>query len=394
MTDRQRDVVLLGDWLSWGPDSLPPSRWNRNIPFVSWIFANRRPRLCVELGSRTGESFRPLCQIVDRFSPGSRCIGIDPWNGAGGTSGRRHSVYEELRDRCETRHPGSASVLRMELNDAVSQFDQECIDFLHIARPDDAADCAPLDLSIWRPKLRPGCVIMLSRSKQDGGDDPETKLWPLLSEWYPSTFLSSPHLMAVAQVPYEAEAPIVDFLRSDPTALSAFFRLLGQRFEYRHVIGSDPMSPDALRRYLSKVLNDHAEDIARLENQHAVAIDALDQQITSMDERLFVRSSELSNRQTEADILLARLASSAASYDREREDLHARVSELNERHSLDLATLQHQINLRDIHINELNTYINAITTTRSWRMTRPLRMVQAALIRLKVAHRSGQPPID
>jgi len=385
MTDRQREVVLLGDWLSWSPDSLPPSRWNRNIPFVTWIFANLGPRQCVEIGSGSGESFRPLCQIADRFSPKGQCIGIDPWKDDDGTSIWGRSIYEELRDRCETLHPDSASVLRMELDDAPSQFDPASIDFLHIAPPDRTRNSAPVDLSLWRPKLRAGSVVMVSRSTEDGVDDPMIKVWQLLSDWYPSAFVGSPYLAGVAQVPYETGAPLVEFLQSNATALSTFFRLLGERFEYRYVIGSDPMSPDALRRYFSQILSDHAEEVSRSDKQQAAALDALNEQIASINERLFVGAAEVNTLQAETDILLAKLASSAATYDREREDLHLRLSELNERHRQHLATLQHQINLRDIQINELSTHINAMVATRSWQITKPLRMIQRVLVRLRLA---------
>jgi hypothetical protein len=348
---------------------------------MSWIFWNLKPALSVELGSSSGDSFWALCQIADRFNRGSRTVGIDPWRTPSTTASQHNPVFEELRERCATHHADTATLLRMELNAAASEFEDKSVDLLHIAPRNYEADNAPLDLTTWRPKLRPGGVIVITGSKENSTDDSERKLWRLLSEMFPAVLVSASHLAGIAQIPHEGEAPLVELLEKESGQLSLLFRLLGERVEYRHVIGSDPISARGLRMYLSGLLAEHAALVHHMEEQHRSEIEDRDLRIISVNEQLIARAYEVNERQAEADALLARLSKYAAEYEREREGLRAQVEELHRERGIDIATLTHEINLREIRIN-------TIMATRSWQVTKPLRAIQALLIRLK---RLGRP---
>src|SRR5690242_15534798 len=77
MSDAARRDLLVGDWLSWNPASLPPSRWNAFVPLFAWVFDVVEPALTVELGCGTGESFRPLCELAGRVATPRRIVGVD-----------------------------------------------------------------------------------------------------------------------------------------------------------------------------------------------------------------------------------------------------------------------------------------------------------------------------
>jgi hypothetical protein len=266
----------------------------------------------------------------------------------------------------------------MELNAAAGEFEDESIDLLHIARTSSEVDSSPLDLTTWKPKLRLGGVIVITSSAESAADDFGRKLWRGLSESFPSVLVDTSHLLGIAQIPSDEGTPLIALLEQQFSHLRTLFRVLGERVDYRHVIGAEPVSAHGLRLYISELLTEHADVFRRIEAQHQSEIDATNQKVASLSEQLLASAYEISERKTEADTLLATLSRYAADYERERNAFHTQLSELHHRHGADLDTLRHEINLRDIKIQ-------AIISTVSWQVTKPLRVIQRLLIRLGLA---------
>lgn len=386
MTETERGDLLAGNWLSWTPDALLPSGWNRHIPLFAWLFERLNPRLSVELGVRNGASFRPLCQLIDRFSDRGAFIGIDTWPGGPSGPWEGDSQYQGLTDFCATHYPDVASLLRLDLAEAVREFEDESVDFLHIAASGTAGG-TPFDPTTWAAKLRPGGVIVFICSDEPKLDDDTDKAWRQISEFYPSASIGVPGFTGIAQHPSEGQAPILQALQADPRAASALFRLLGERMEFRHALSSEPLTAAGLRKYLADLLSDHAGDIRRLEAQHEVARQALDQQLASTYDRLLDRSLELGRIQNEADYLMAKLADLSARNER-------RIASLETSHAAEVELLKDNLVLQaqsydalQSHLVEQEAHINALQRTVSWRLTRPLRVVQG--VRLKIRRRLG-----
>jgi hypothetical protein len=367
MTDAPHEVSLLGDWLSWDPASLPPSRRNMLAPFLTWIFSYLEPSLSVELGSRDGETFRALCQISDRFSPRGRLVAIDPWSGDHLSAHLAQSAYEGLREFCRARHAARASVLRAEIQAAASEFEDGSIDLLHVARVEEISGGSPVDLDVWGPKLSDRSIVVITGAA-DGRemDDVTLKMWHHLSDTYPSALIRLPGPVGLAEHPRDGRAPLVEFLQSAPDQLSSLFRLLGERTDFRHIVGSDAQSGAGLQTYISGLTREHAEDLRRIRDQHQVRVEELERRLASEMDRCIEKADQLRQIQFEADFLLAQLARRAAGFEDQ----------------------QHTVEPLAAILADRNAYIEALTNTVSWRVTRPLRAIQTRLIRAKIVRRS------
>lgn len=367
MTHSTPEDFLLGEWLSWSPQSLSPSSWNRQVPFACWLFESLSPNLCVELGTGSGQSFRALCQVADRFASGARLVGVDQWPVETSAFWRRNAEYEALSEYCATRLPDRAALLRMPLNEAVGEFADGSIDFLHVAPLGDGIGGSVPDLALWMPKIRPGGVVVVSSIVGDKPDDATQKLWHQLAEYCPFVSLAGPDLAGIGQVPADDGSRIVEILRTHSKSVSSLLRVLAERIEFRHLLGSEPVTAGGLRRHLAESIDVHAEEVARITAQSQEAREALQQELASISEQLLARWRQAEELQTEADCLLAKLAVQAAAHERELEGLRRELDRsVDERKRL------------EGEVEQREALIQAVTRTLSWRLTRPLRMIQSA----------------
>lgn len=371
MTQTAPSTLLAGTWLTWGPDSLPPSRRNRHIPLLAWIVERLHPRLTVEIGVGVGESFRPLCQLAERYGDRSRVVGVDSWHGDGPGDWAGRSRYDLLAEYCATHHPEVASLVRTDPAEAVRDLTDASIDLLHIAAPVEGV-AATFDPSVWLAKVRPGGVVLVTSADELRQDGDTAKVWAQVSEGLPAVIVEVPAFAGIVQLPEGGGTPLVDILRSDTGAATALFRLLGERIEFRHSLGSEPIGPAGVQSYLATQADGHAAAVRRLEAQHEVARHSMEERLASTYDRLVEASSELGRARYETDYLLAKLA-----------DQGARIEALEAAHAAELLALEdkltqqgHRYNALERHAADQQAHISSMQATVSWRVTRPLRLVQ------------------
>lgn len=374
MTSQPQDGLLAGDWLSWSPETLAPSRWNDYVPFFAWIVERLGPSLAVELGSGSGTSFKPLCRVADRFAHKGRFVGIDSWRSDTSTFPDGDSVHDGLLEYCSTCHSQVASLLRMDPNEAVSQFEYDSIDLVHIA-PRASDGGSSLDPSLWMSKLRPGGVFVLTCLDDHRPDEATTKIWQQLSECYPSVVLDLPRFIGLAQRPGDGIIDLVQPLKASTTA-SALFRSLGERIALRHVLGSEPLTGLGIQKHVAHVIATHKSEFRAAEARHHLAMEGLQEQLAATYDRLITKSLELGRIQNETDYLLAKLADQSARSER-------RTVELVATHSAEVRSLEDQLEALRRHAEFQEAEIKAIKRTVSWRLTRPLRVVQTVLLKLR-----------
>ena len=397
MTRDATEVSLLGDWLSWMPDSLVPSTWARCLPLAAWLFDSLRPGLAVEIGTGSGESFRALCLVANHFSRAGRLIGIDEWKVDPITLHRENPLYSGLREFCATRSSQDVSLIRSGADEAVGEFEHESIDFLHVPSSHNAKRPL-LDLLSWASRMRPGGVILFTSDLNGSSDGVTNKEWQQLMEWFPAEQIGLSGLVGVAQLPIDGRTPLLDVLRFQSSIATSLFRWLGERIQYRHVFGTQPVSSESIRLQLARLQNEQADQIMQMQAEHDGTLRAIRSELADISERLLVRAREADHLELERDRLLARLASRAGDLERHSQKIQQqyaeRLSEIDEWHAREHDRvkdefraveegMQGEIMQLHLEVKLREDHIAALGGTLSWRLTRGLRLLQR--VRMKLA---------
>jgi hypothetical protein len=136
-----------------------PYSWLGHIPFAFFLVSIARPRVLVELGSHTGNSFTAFCQAVKQHELSTRCYAIDTWQGDLHAGFYPDRVYQELLSYQNEHFAGIASLIRSTFDDALEQFSDNSIDILHIDGL-HTYEAVKHDFESWLPKLSERAIVL------------------------------------------------------------------------------------------------------------------------------------------------------------------------------------------------------------------------------------------
>ena len=95
-----------------------PPAWLAHTPFALWLVSALRPRIFVELGVHTGNSYCAFLQGVQARKLETRCFGIDHWRGDKHSGHYDDAIYEVLRAYHEPLYGTFSTLLRCSFDDA------------------------------------------------------------------------------------------------------------------------------------------------------------------------------------------------------------------------------------------------------------------------------------
>jgi Methyltransferase domain len=190
--------------------------WTNHLHFAYDLVAVLKPALLVELGVDRGESYFAFCQSVVENQTGTRCFGIDTWRGDQHAGGYDETTFAQVAEHNRGTYESFSSLLRSDFDGALSKFESESIDVLHL----DGLHTEPAirhDVDSWLPKLKPGGILLLHdvgvRSKGFG----VWKIWRELQEQSRSwTFLDGPGLGVWQKPPVKPLPGFLDDLLARP----------------------------------------------------------------------------------------------------------------------------------------------------------------------------------
>ena len=169
----------------WQPSRLALSAWLDHAPLAFWLIDVIRPRQLVELGTHRGLSYCAFCQAVERLEVGTRCYAVDSWRGDEHSGFYGEDVIEELRNYHDPRYSGFSQLLRMDFDDAVTNFENGSIDLLHIDGRHFYEDVRH-DFETWRSKLSDRAIVVFHDTNVRDRGFGVFRLWKELSEQHPS----------------------------------------------------------------------------------------------------------------------------------------------------------------------------------------------------------------
>lgn len=226
------DCALLLQAASFRPQSLQaPSAWIGHLPFAWWLVQAHRPRVLVELGTHSGNSYFAFCQAVKHAGLDTRCHAVDTWRGDEHAGAYSEEVYRRVNETNTTHYAGFSSLLRMTFDEALDRFPDGSVDLLHIDGL-HSYDAVRHDFETWLPKLADNAIVLFHDTNVHERDFGVWKLWEELRPRYPLGFaFEHSHGLGVLQVGQGPNSPIFRLIAAQPqgqtTSLQTYFKSLG-----------------------------------------------------------------------------------------------------------------------------------------------------------------------
>ncbi|MGH7936125.1 MAG: class I SAM-dependent methyltransferase [Chthoniobacterales bacterium] len=190
--------------------------WTEHIFFAYDLVAQLRPDILVELGTDRGESYFAFCQSVLENSTGTRCYGIDHWQGDSHAGSYDETTFRDVGSENRKHFSAFSTLLRSSFDDALERFAPKSIDLLHIDGHHTEA-AVRHDLDSWLPKLRPGGVLLMHDVAVRGRDFGVWKVWEELARSGHSwAFLGPPGLGVWQKPPTNSLPPLLETLFLGP----------------------------------------------------------------------------------------------------------------------------------------------------------------------------------
>jgi GT2 family glycosyltransferase len=143
------------------PERLTPfSPWHEHIPFALCLVEMLRPRVLVELGTLTGESYCALCQAVKSLNSDACGVAIGVWSEIAVGDYTAHEVLGDLRAHHNPRYEAFSRVIQGDIETPDDRFADGTIDLLNLVNLSDDRQARAI-FDAWRPKLSARGVVLM-----------------------------------------------------------------------------------------------------------------------------------------------------------------------------------------------------------------------------------------
>ena len=213
------------------PKSLQsPNAWVGHLPFATWAIKEVSPKIFVELGTHSGNSYFSFCQSILENSLSTKCYAVDTWLGDEHAGRYNEDIFANVSAHNQEHYAGFSRLLRMTFDDAVTYFADGSIDLLHIDGL-HSYEAVRHDFETWLPKLASGAVVMFHDTNVRERDFGVWKLWAELQALYPNN-LEFVHCngLGVLQLNHETDKRALEWIQQaspEKNRLIDYFSALG-----------------------------------------------------------------------------------------------------------------------------------------------------------------------
>jgi hypothetical protein len=162
-----------------------PYPWVPHIPFAFSLIKQLQPKIIVELGVHTGNSFSAFCEAVELTSSATLCYGIDSWQGDEHAGFYDEAIYVEIANYIQDNYANFAFLMKGYFNDYLSSFSSNSIDLLHIDGM-HSYEAVKNDFETWQEKLSDKSVVLFHDTAERRNDFGVWKFWEEIRQDYPS----------------------------------------------------------------------------------------------------------------------------------------------------------------------------------------------------------------
>lgn len=144
--------------------------WQAHLGFADVLVNELSPKVIVEIGSSSCNSYFALCQAVYQHKIEANCFGFGSWKGRDGRFKAEVMAYNK-------QTYGSFSLLRASTShDALKGFEDESIDILNIVGITNNQEMKET-FAEWMPKVRAGGVVLIHNITMPEGEKGVTNFW-------------------------------------------------------------------------------------------------------------------------------------------------------------------------------------------------------------------------
>jgi hypothetical protein len=171
---------------SFNPKALNfPDSWIGHLPLASFLMQELTPKIFVELGTHSGNSYFSFCQSVYENKINTRCYAVDTWLGDEHSGSYDEEFYQKVKDHNDENYSSFSTLLKMTFNEALDKFEDGSVDLLHIDGL-HTYEAVKYDYESWLPKMSPDGVIVFHDTQVFERNFGVNKLWKELLEIYPN----------------------------------------------------------------------------------------------------------------------------------------------------------------------------------------------------------------
>jgi hypothetical protein len=284
---------------------VPYPAWVGHIPFALWITAAHKPRIFVELGVHTGNSYCAFLQAVKALSLQTKCFGVDHWKGDQHSGSYGQEVYEELKAYHDPRYGDFSTLVLSSFEDALKRFSDESVDLLHIDGL-HTYEAIAQDFANWLPKMSSRGIVLFHDINARDTFIGAWQFWQATAPRFPSFDFIHSHGLGVLYVGKDPLSGALSQLfnsdgQSNRSKIRTYFARLGSSIVDRYMLDQEREAMIRLKReteqHIRAIDAPRFREIAEKE-QRILAIEAQrSKEFADLEARLAM-TTQLLNRQT------------------------------------------------------------------------------------------------